>query len=113
MKRFQLRCVSVVLLIATVIAPASARQQEDFASLEKEAQRALRPPDELFEERADLVARLRAGSEAAPDVHQRARLGLLWLRAVRSLLMPISLGSSDEQPYRDWLARHQTVVTYS
>jgi hypothetical protein len=113
MTAFELRCVSIVLLIAMLIAPASARQKEDFASLEKEAERALRPATELFAQQAELVARLQSGSERAPDANQRARLALLWLRSMRSLLTAISSVGWNEQPYRNWLDRHETVVTYS
>jgi hypothetical protein len=109
----ELRCVSIVLLTATLIAPAIARQKEDFASLETEATRALDTETELFAGRAALVARLRAGSERAPDANQRARLALLWLRAMRSLLSTVPFGGSNEQPYQDWLAQYEKVVVYS
>lgn len=92
---------------------AFASQKEDFASLEAEATRALRPETELFAERTALVARLQVASERAPDANQRARLALLWLRAVRWVLATITSGPSPEEPYRDWLGRHQKVVVYS
>jgi hypothetical protein len=102
-----------MFLTATLIAPAIARQKEDFATLEKEAARALAAETESFATRAALVARLQTGSERAPDANQRARLALWWLRAMRSLLETIPFGGSNEQPYRDWLAQHEKVVVYS
>ena len=103
----------MAVCISLQYSPAFASQKEDFASLEAEATRALRPETELFAERAALVARLQAGSERAPDANQRARLALLWLRAVRGVLATITSGPSPEEPYRDWLERHQKVVVYS
>jgi hypothetical protein len=113
---FELRDVAIVLLTATLIAPvapAMARQKEDFANLEKEAARALAAETGSFATRAALVDRLNTGSERASDANQRARLALLWLRAMRSLLTTIPFGGSNEQPYPDWLARHEKVVVYS
>src|SRR5688572_26378671 len=110
-RAFELRYFSIVLFAGVLIVPAiitvddclHAQQKEDFASLETEATRALRPATELFDERADLVARLRAGSERAPDANQRARLALLWLRTMRSLLIAISSVEWNEPLYRNWL----------
>lgn len=113
MKAFELQSASIVLLIATSIAPASARQKEDFATLENEAARTLTTETESFATRAALVARLQTGSERAPDANQRARLALLWLRATRSLLATLPFGGSNKQPYREWLAQHENVVVYS
>ena len=105
----------VALAVCISLQPMFASQKEDFATLEAEAARALRPETELFAERAALVARLQAASERAPDANQRGRLALLWLRGVRSLLATISSssGPSAGEPYRDWLARHENVVIYS
>lgn len=107
-------CLALMLVWISLSSPrALASQKEDFASLEAEAIRALRPESELFAERAALVARLQAGSEGAPDANQRARLALLWLRAVRWVLATITSGPSPEEPHRDWLARHEKLVVYS
>ena len=112
--RLTTACVVLTLVCISLSSPrALASQKEDFASLEAEAIRALRPESELFAERAALVARLQAGSERAPDANQRARLALLWLRAVRSVLATIPFGPSAEPTSRDWLARHENVVVYS
>ena len=92
---------------------ALASQKEDFAGLEAEATRALRPESEVFAERAALVARLHAASERAPDANQRARFALLWLRAMHSLLAKMPFGPTAEEPYREWLERHENVVIYS
>ena len=88
-----------------------ATQKEDFTRLEKEAALALSPEDE-FSRRAELAARLQAGSERAPDANQRARLALLWLRAQRSLLALIPFEGPPVSPYREWLAQHQNVVVH-
>lgn len=109
-----------VLLVAAIIAPATAdldgdlhsRQKDDFTSLEKEAAIALTPENE-FARRAELAARLQAGSERAADADQRARLALLWLRALRSLLTLIPFERPTVSPYREWLEQHQDRVVYS
>ena len=114
-----MRHVAIALLTAAFVVPVivdarlGAWQAEDLTNLEAEATRALRVETEPFSTRAALVARLQAGSERAPSAEQRGRLALLWLRAVRSLLASVPVGNSDQQPYRDWLARHETVVAYS
>jgi hypothetical protein len=63
--------------------------------------------------RAQLAARLQAGSERAPDANRRARLALLWLRAQRSLLTMVPFERPPVSPYREWLVQHQDVVVYS
>src|SRR5687768_14517027 len=90
-----------------------ASQAEDFAALEREAAQALRTESESFSTRAALVARLQAGSERASDREQRGRLALMWLRGMRSLLATLPFGGSDDERYRAWLERHETVVLYS
>lgn len=89
-----------------------ATQKENFAGLEKEAARALSPESE-FSSRADLAARLQASSERATDTEQRARLALLWLRVVRSLIPMLPFERPPGAPFREWLAAHQHVVRHS
>lgn len=105
--------VAILVSMASGISGVIAGQTEDFAALEQEAAQALRADAGPFPALAALVARLHAGSERAPNAAQRGRLALLWLRSVRALLASIPFGSSDDERFRDWLARHATVVIYS
>jgi hypothetical protein len=89
-----------------------ATQKENFAGLEKEAARALSLESE-FSSRADLAARLQAASERATDTEQRARLALLWLRVVRSLIPMLPIERPPGSAFREWLAAHQNVVRHS
>lgn len=88
-------------------------QTEDFAALEQQATQVLRAEAGSFPTLAALVARLQTASERAPDTAQRGRLALLWLRSMRALLASIGLASSDDERFRDWLQRNETVVIYS
>jgi hypothetical protein len=105
--------VAILVAVSFGISGVLAAQTEDFAALEQQAAQALRADAGSFPPLAALVARLQTGSERAPDAAQRGRLGLLWLRSVRALLASIPFGSSDDERFRDWLARHETVVIYS
>jgi hypothetical protein len=105
---------SAVLVCISLLTPVmSASQNDDFAALEREAAQALGTENESFATRAALVARLQAGSERAPDPQQRGRLALLWLRNMRSLLATIPFAASEDERYRAWMERHETVAIFS
>lgn len=104
---------AVLVLWLTAAIGTAARQREDDGILEKEASAVLSRVSIPFETLAPVVDRLRAGSDQAPDRDQRGRLALLWMRGVRALLARIPFGDADEPPYRDWIARHEQIVTYS
>ena len=106
--------VATLVICSAIVAPGGgmqARQQEDYASLEKEAALALSPESE-FSRRADLADRLQAASQRAPDAEQRARLALLFLRAQRSLIAMLPFERPPASPYREWLAQDQNVVVH-
>jgi hypothetical protein len=105
--------IAIAIVLSFGISRVFASQTEDFAVLERDAAQVLRAEAASFPTLAALVARLEAGSERAPDASQRGRLGLLWLRTMRALLASIGLASSDDERFRDWLERHETVVIYS
>ncbi len=112
MTRVTLAAILVVGAMGVFAHSLHATQKDNFASLEKEAARALSPESE-FSSRADLAARLQAASERATDTEQRARLALLWLRVVRSLIPMLPFERPPVSPYREWLAVHHAVVVHS
>jgi len=105
---------SALLVCISLLNPVTrASQNEDFAALEQEAAQGLGTGNESFPTRASLVARLQAGSERARDAEQRGRLALLWLRSMRALLATIPFGAADDERYRAWMGRHETVAIFS
>ena len=93
--------------------PRADAAQDELTRLEEEAGRALSVETESFARRADLVNRLESAAGRAASDDQRGRLRLLWLRAVRWLLASVPFGAAEQPPYRDWLTKHDTLVTYS
>ena len=92
---------------------ARAAQQDQFATLEREAARALSADTEAFATRVALVERLRSAATRAPNANQRGRLALLWLQSLRSLLRSIPFRAEEQPPYRSWLAEHEMLAIYS
>jgi hypothetical protein len=109
-----LRSIAIVVVaLSSGVSGVLASQTENFAALEQQATQVLRADAGAFPTLAALVARLQTSSERAPDPAQRGRLALLWVRGMRALLASIGLASSDDERFRDWLQRHETVVMYS
>ena len=108
-----MRVVALAFLVQVTASVGSlAALQNDISALEAETVSALQSDAQPFEARALLVERLHA-AYARSGGGDRPRLALLWLRSVRWLLAAIPMGSEDEDPYRGWLAGHESQVVYS
>ena len=103
-------------IVFAVAATASApRQPPAPLPIEQEAARVLADTAATFPAVSELADRLQAALANPGDAEARGRLALLWVRTMQQALgsIPFTIDATTQEPYRSWLARHESVVDYS
>jgi hypothetical protein len=103
----------VIATIGSASAPGRAQQVEAALPIETEGARALADERLPFAGWTGLAERVRTEMDGTTDRETSGRLALLWVRAMRAALMKIPMDARNQEPYREFLRRHQSEVVYS